>query len=492
MVPRGQRPVYAAPVRFDRAFSDAEALMWRLEKDPHLTSTFGAVMVLDRAPDHQMLRRRLDYTAHAIGRLRQRVQPAGGGLPPVWVDDPAFDLDYHVRRIACPRGLGGRPATLREALDVVAVLMADPLDRTRPLWQYVVIEGLRGGKAVVLQKMHHTLTDGERGVELSLQYMDFERDAPEPPGVADALDRSPAAAGADDAEPDRSDSAAGAASTADTVREFVAGGLRLPIGVARQVRDLLTDPASIPDATTAAARTLRGIVTQLSDTAGARSPLWTERSVRRRLVPLQAPFQATKAAARSLGGTLNTAFLTAAAHAAGAYHAELGQPVEALRASMAVSTRTESSGGNAFSLARMTVPTAEMPIVERFHLVEQAISAGREASGGAGLDALAALTAGLPTSLLTRIARQQAETVDFATSNLRGSPLPMFLSGAQIEAVYPLGPLLGVAFNLTLMSYLGSLDMGLHVDTAAVAEPELLGRCFTQAFKELERASRGG
>lgn len=459
-------------MRFDRAFSDAEALMWRLEKDPYLSSTFGAVLLLDRAPDWQLLRRRFEYTTHQIRRLRQRVQPAAGGLPPVWVDDAEFDLDYHVRRIACPK-----PGTLRAALDLVAVLMADPLDRARPMWQYVVIEGLRGGKAVVLQKMHHTLTDGERGVELSLQYMDFERDAPEPAAVAEVLDRE----AGDDADADRPEGTP----TTDTLREFIAGGLRLPIAVGREVRHLLSDPTAIPDATTAAARTLRAIVTQLSDTAGAHSPLWTERSLRRRLEPLHASFQAVKDAARAHGGTINTAFLTVAAHAAGAYHHELGSPVETLRASMAISTRTEESGGNAFSLARLTVPTAEMTIGERFRLVDEAVGEARDATAGAGLDALAALTAGLPSSLLTRVARQQSETIDFATSNLRGSPIPMYLSGARIEAVYPLGPLLGVAFNLTLLSYVGSLDMGLHIDTAAIAEPELLVRCFDRAFAEL-------
>ena len=462
-------------MHFDRTFSDAEALMWRLEKDPYLSSMFGAVIVLDRAPEWSLLQRRLAHAAASVERLRQRVHPAVGGLPPVWADDPQFDLNYHVRRMACPK-----PATLRAAIDLATVLMADPLDRTRPLWQYVVIEGIRGGKAIVLQKMHHTLTDGERGVELSLHYLDFERDAPEPPtagAVADGDDTPDQAAGA------------GVHSTADTVREFVGGSLRLPLGVARQVSQLLADPGSIADATGAAARTLRAMVSQLSDTAGARSPLWTERSLRRRLEPLQASFHTTKGAAKALGGTLNTAFLTAAAHAAGAYHAELGRPVESLRASMAISTRTEQSGSNAFSLARLVVPTGEMAITERFHAVEQQIADAREASGGAGLDALAALTSGLPTSLLTRLARQQAETIDFATSNLRGSPIPMFLAGAQIEAIYALGPLLGVAFNLTLMSYLGSLDMGLYVDTAAVAEPELLARCFRLAFSELHKAA---
>jgi len=463
--------------------SDAESLMWRLETDPYLSSTFGAVVVLDRAPDFAALRRRLDRTSGTIERLRQRVMPGPGGLPPVWVDDPGFDIDYHVRRIGCPK-----PGTVDQAMALAAQIVADPLDRTRPLWQFVVIEGLRGGKAAVVQKMHHTITDGERGVELSLQYMDFERDAPEPP-------TPPADPAGSDTEPDTLTTAPSASdartgvSPLDTVREFVTGGLRLPIAVAREVQNLLTDPASIPQASTAAARTLKGIVGQLSDTAGAHSPLWTQRSLGRRIVPLNADFRATKEAAKHLGGTLNTAFLTVAAHAAGAYHAELGAPVYALRASMAISTRTESSGANAFSLARMSVPTATMPITDRFALVSEATGAARDASANAGLDALAALTAALPTSLITRLARQQSQTVDFATSNLRGSPIDMYLAGARIEGVYPLGPLLGVAFNLTLMSYVGTLDMGLHVDTAAVAEPDLLARLFDDAFKQLHRAA---
>ena len=155
---------------------------------------------------------------------------------------------------------------------------------------------------------------------------------------------------------------------------------------------------------------------------------------------------------------------------------------------MAVSTRTEESGSNAFSLVKLTVPTEAMPIGDRFRLVETAIGEARSMSPTAGLDALAALTVALPTSLLTRIARQQTQTVDFATSNLRGSPIPMFLAGAQILAVYPIGPLLGVAFNATLMSYLGDLDIGVTIDTAAISEPELLGQCLTEAFRELARA----
>jgi WS/DGAT/MGAT family acyltransferase len=456
---------------FDRAMSNAEGLMWRLEKDPHLSSTFGTVMLLDHAPDFDSFRRRMERTALAIPRLRQRVLPSAANLsPPTWVDDPDFDIDLHVRRIACPK-----PGTLRQVLDLASLVVADPFDRTRPLWQFTVVEGMRGGKAALIQKMHHTITDGERGVELSLQYLDFERDAPEPPPIdPDTAER---------AEPPQ-------LTPADTIRDLLAGTMRIPIGIAKQVRDLLADPAAIPDASTAAAKTMRGILSQLSDTEAARSPLWARRSLQRRVEPARAPFRATKDAAKRLGGTLNTAFLTAAADAASAYHIEMGEPIESLRASMAISTRTDDSGGNAFTLARLLVPTGEMPIAERFFAIDEATKAARQSTKDAGLDTLAAVTTALPTSLITRLARQQANTVDFATSNVKGSPVPMFVAGAQLLEIYPIGPLAGVAFNLTLMSYLGSLDMALNIDTAAVESPELLAECLDRSFKQLIRAGK--
>ena len=180
---------------------------------------------------------------------------------------------------------------------------------------------------------------------------------------------------------------------------------------------------------------------------------------------LRAPFDETKAAAKRLGGTLNTAFLTAAAEAASEYHIECGQPVEQLRASMAISTRTESSGSNAFSLARMLVPTGRH--ADRRALrgdpTRQPAQPARPQRGGS-LETLAAVAATLPTSLVTRLARQQAQTVDFATSNVRGAPVPLYIAGAQLLENYPVGPLAGVAFNLTLLSYNHSLDMGVNID----------------------------
>jgi WS/DGAT/MGAT family acyltransferase len=386
---------------------------------------------------------------------------------PLWVDDLNFDLRYHVRHIALPE-----PGSLRQLLDLAVLITADPFERTRPLWQFFVVEGLEGGRAALIQKMHHTITDGERGVQLSLEYLDFQRDAPprpplDPDQVAMIAEAPP--------EP----------VPGDVLRDLLAGGLRLPIGLLRQVKELLADPTGMPAAGNAAADTVRGVVTQLGDVEQAHSPLWTQRSLGRRIETLRAPFGPTRDAARALGGTLNTAFLAAAADAAGRYHRELGTPVDQLRASMAISTRTEASGNNAFTLARMLVPTGEMTMAERFRAITEASTQARESSSTASLETLAAVAAALPTSLITRLARQQAHTVDFATSNVRGAPVPMYVAGAQLLENYPVGPLGGVAYNLTLLSYNHSLDMGVNLDTAAVTEPELLRRCLEQAFASL-------
>jgi len=453
-------------IAYSRTMSDAEGLMWRLEKDPHLSSTFANVTILDRKPDFAKLRRRMERVVVRIPRLRQRVQTVPGNVSaPNWVDDPEFDLDLHLRRVALPK-----PGTERQLLDLATLITADPFDRTRPLWQFVIVEGLKGNRAALIEKLHHTITDGEGGVQLSLEFLDFERDVPDLP--------IPTRAEIDQAnETDEQGSP-------DSMRDFVAGTLRIPLGIVRQIRDLLADPGQIPDASSAAAGTLRGVLNQLGDTEKARSPLWTERSLRRNLEVASAPFTETRAAARKLGGTLNTAFMTVASEAAARYHTELGAPVESLRASMAISTRTEDSGANAFSLVRMLVPTGDMPIDERFRAIHEASQAAVGQSKSANLETIAAFASTLPTSIVTRLARQQAQTIDFATSNVKGAPIPMYAAGAQLLHNYPVGPLSGVAFNLTLLSYLGNLDMGMNTDAAAVTEPALMKRCLDGAIDD--------
>src|SRR5205085_1602230 len=142
------------------------------EKDPLLRSTIVAIAILDRSPDRARLTERVDRATRMIARLRQRpVQPTLAVAPPKWVVDPNFDLNYHLRFVNAP----GR-GTMRDLLDMAAPIGMQGFDRARPLWEFFVVEGLEGGRAAMIQKVHHSVTDGVGGVEIALSMLDLERD----------------------------------------------------------------------------------------------------------------------------------------------------------------------------------------------------------------------------------------------------------------------------------------------------------------------------
>jgi len=136
------------------------------------------------------------------------------------------------------------------------------------------------------------------------------------------------------------------------------------------------------------------------------------------------------------------------------------------------------------------VPTAEMDVRERFAAVNKATLDATGSSAASLVGVAASLATSLPTTLVTRVARLQSQTVDFATSNVKGTPIPVFVAGSQIVNNFPLGPLGGVAFNLTLLSHVGSLDMGLNMDAVAITQPELMRDCLNDSFIDLVKASR--
>jgi diacylglycerol O-acyltransferase / wax synthase len=464
-------------MQFERRMSDGEALMWHLEKDPELRASFGSLTFLDRPPDPARFRDRMDQAVRVIPRLRQRViSPPLRLMPPEWAEDPAFDLDFHVRRIAVPA-----PGSDRQVLDLAARLNEDAFDRARPLWQFTLIEGLEGGRGAIFQKLHHTITDGEGGLRLSAMFVDLERDATQP--MAGPID--------DTALPTESSDAA---HPLDVARATLAGTLRRPVrlaaGVASGAAGALRHPDRIPRQAGQVVEGVRSLGRQLAVTEPARSPLWTQRSLARRFEILGLSLDDVKTASKALGGTVNDFFVAGAAGAAGAYHRKLGVDVDDLRMAMPVSTRTKgNTGGNAFSPTRTLVPAGVADPAERFAEVHRRMQSTRSEPAIGMAEAMAGVIVALPTSVLVRFALQQVHTVDFATSNLRGAPFDLYTGGALIEANYPMGPTGGTAFNLTTMSYRGRLDMGLHIDTAAVAEPELLLSCLEESYAELLAAA---
>jgi len=448
--------------------------MWTLEPDPYLSSSFANISFFDRTPDHDRLRRRLWRASRVVPRLRRRVVPGFGLQNPTWQDDPDFDLDRHLRWVTLPPG-----ATQADALALAADLALAPLDPERPLWEFTVIEGLPRGRAAMVQKMHHTITDGKGGLRMSVEFIDLERDAPEPPPLDDGPPPEHQAAGPP------AIAASLLRNAEQAVRQFqsragsMAGSLTSSV---RSPAQLANTMAGLPADTAA---TLRSLIRQYAVTGTFRSPLWTERSLERSLVVFDVPLDRVQATAKALGGSVNDVFVTAATGGAGRYHRERGQEINDLRMNMPVSTRTgKTMAGNAFSPTRVLVPTT-IDAAERFAAVHQRLTVTKTEKTLGVMASLAGLAKVVPRPVLVRLARQQVTTVDFTTSNLRAAPFDLYIAGALVEHNYPMGPVMGTAWNLTTMSYRGRLDMGLHADAAAVSEPEALAADIQAAFEEL-------
>jgi diacylglycerol O-acyltransferase / wax synthase len=472
-------------VTFQRRMSDFEALMWNVEKDPWLNPSAGVVVVCDRPPDVDDFRRRVAHAVAEIPRLRERVVPGVGRLsPPHWALDPEFDLDNHLRHVALPA-----PGTLRQLYDLAARLMQDPFDRTRPLWLFVIVDGLEDGRGAMFAKLHHTIADGYAALRLAELYLTLERDAPAPAEVD--LDRVLRESVDEDRAAPWSNGGLGGVgvSAVATARHL----WRRQLGRARRAAGEVVlwgaDPRRPVDLAARAAATIADVRSQVGqggDLPGG-SPLWRRRSRHRHFDVIRVPLPAMRASAKALGGTINDVFVTGAVLGAVRYHERRETPLQALNISFVVSTRdTGGDDSNAFAPTRVQVPAGAMTVEERFAAIRTTLAVGRQgARGGGAMGSVAGLANLLPTSLVTSVARSQTAHVDFATSNVRGAPVPTYVSGAKILWTGTLGPVAGTAFNITAMSYDGSFDMGLHVDPMAVADCDDLRRCIAAGFEEL-------
>lgn len=455
--------------------------MWAVEKDPALRSDFCNLTILDGPPDPERLRARIVKALEVIPRLRQRVvTPPLRLAPPEWVDDLDLDLDYHLRHVAAPA-----PGTVRQLLDLVEGLAETPFDRSRPLWEFTLVSGLEGGRTALLQKLHHTITDGVGGLRLSLSLVETEP-TPSPAGVTDALrtELHEEALAAARANPLRRPSplAVVGGALAHTVANQTALARR---GIAGAVH-LVAHPTAAPRYASDAARLAASLRRQLLVAGRGRSPLLTERSATRHFEVLAVPLPAAKAAARMLGGTLNDLFVTAVAGALGAYHDRMGAPCESLRMGMAVNVREHGDRApNRFGPVRVVVPTVPKDPVARFDLVRARLATTRHEPALGLVEELAGLLGILPTSVLVDLTRAQARTLDFVTSNLRGSPVPLYLAGRRIEGSFPFGPRTASALNVTLFSYADELQVGLNVDPAAFTDPGLLVGVLSESFDAL-------
>jgi diacylglycerol O-acyltransferase / wax synthase len=455
--------------RFTHHMSDEDALMWHIEKDPVLRSTIVAVALLDRSPDWERLRARFERATLLIPRLRQRVlSPPLRIGPPRWTNDAGFDLDFHMRRFRL-----APPADTRALLDVIGPIATAGFDRARPLWECTVLEGLDGDRAAMVMKVHHSITDGVGGMELLLHLVDFERSAPEPedrPALPPAEHPSAFSLVLDSID--------------HTRRRVLGVARRLPITVLRGAKDAVVDPQR---AFIGAVETARSIGRTLAPASRPLSPVMTQRGLGRRLDVFDVPLDDLKRAAKAGEGSINDAFVAAVLGGMAAYHIRHGEPIDALRMTIPISLRTASDapGGNKFAPARFPVPATITDPHERMRTVGTLVRGWRAEPALAMTGQLALVLNRLPTTMTTALFGAMLKCSDFVTTNVPGSPIPVFVGGAQVERFYAFAPPSGASVNVALISHCDQCCIGVVTDTTAVPDPDVLVDCLRTGFAEV-------
>ncbi len=487
------------PAAFTPTMTAADSVLWTMERDPELRSTVTAVALLDRAPDRDRLRRRVEEAVRLYPRLRQRAVPAPLGFgPPRWSDDPAVDLGYHLRTVAAPP-----PGDLRWLLDLAASMAEAGFDRNRPLWELVVVEQLADGTAAVVQKVHHAMTDGVGGVALVSALLDPARRART--AGAGRAGATFAGSGTDGAWSAGTGTAAAGARAAGTDSAWIDGAGTAAAGTGEAGRH----PArAVVAAPMAAARRLPGVVRAAADPAGLvrsawrigtsvarvvapggprRSPVLQGHSANWRFDVLEVPLDALRRAGHASGGTVNDAFVAALAGGFHRYHLAHGLPVAELNLDLPVSIRRAGDplGGNRFTPVRFAVPIAEPDPAARIRAIGELCRRHRHEPALPLTNAIAAAVDRLPARATTAVMAALLKGTDVVATNVAGVTGRSYIAGAEVRREFGFAPLSGAAVNVALVSHGAIGCVGVNMDRAAVADPEVLVGCLADALDEV-------
>ncbi len=436
----------------------------------------AVVMLLDPGDegfDHDRLRRLIDDRIALVPRYRQRVQQVLGGLaPPAWVDDEDFDLSYHVRRSALPR-----PGTMAQLRELVARLVARPLDRERPLWEVYLVEGVEDGRVAMVVKSHEALVDGTETVALGTILLDESAEQPVLPG--------------EDWVPD------------PTPSQLVLA--------AETMLDIATHPDQLRRVAGAAAQGIAGVAGRFGDALGLPvasgvppSPLAAELSRQRRFATAATRLDNHRAVREAHGGTVNDVVLSVVTGALRAWLLTRAEPVSPgtrIRAMVPLSVHDEdaepTSLGSSVAGHLLTLPVGETNPVMRLHQVSYALKAHKETGKAVAAGRLVELPGFSSTTfhvLGARVADSQASLpYQLVITNVPGPQEPVYAAGARLLETYPVLPLREPrALAIGVTSYDGGVYYGINADRDAIGDADVLAQCVVDALEELVETTRPG
>jgi WS/DGAT/MGAT family acyltransferase len=453
----------------DAAFIDAE------DADPHTSMAIASIAVFEGpAPTHEEVLAYLAGRLPLVPRYRQKLRPVPFRLGrPVWVDDPDFDLRYHVRRTALPA-----PGGDQQLADLMARVMSQRLDRDHPLWEYWFVEGLAEGHWALISKVHHCMVDGVSGTDLYRVIFDFSPE-PTPPKVDDRV------AGA---EP----------SPVELVARAMLDAVVLPVREALALGGAVADPLGAVRQAAETARGLAKLTPALWPATG--SSLSGHIGRQRRYTWSRASLQEVKTIKRALGGTVNDVVLAAIS---GGFRALLlargEQPgPHMVRSLVPVSLR--APGEESLYDNRVSALLADLPVhiadpVERLTAVRAELAAlkqSNEATLGEALSTVGRYTPfPLASGSLRLVFGLPQRDIVTVTTNVPGPRQPLYGMGRRIVEIIPYVPIATtVRTGVSIFTYCDHVTFGITGDFTAVPDIDVLARGIEDGLADLLKASR--
>jgi diacylglycerol O-acyltransferase len=436
----------------------------------------GAVLLFEGPPPDFT-----DYLDHVRGRLhlvpryRQKLAtpPLETGRP-LWIDDQSFNLEYHVRHAALPS-----PGTEDQLFQLTARVASQRLDRSKPLWESWLVEGLEGDRFALIFKTHHSLVDGVSGVDLATVLFDL---SPEP--ARQAADLEPW-------QPRHEPS------PADLILAGLRGVVSTSAEIVARAISAATRPASSFGVIRDAAEGIGEIVWAGLNPA-PETPLNVEIGPHRRYSVVRQELAEYKEVKDQLGGTLNDVVLTVVSGALARWLRSRGVRTEGLemRALVPVSVRDKDdrgSLGNKLTVMRGPLPVYIKDPVARLRFVRQAMDGLKESKQAVGAATLTAVNNLAPPTVLAQASRLNFSTrlFNLLVTNIPGPQLPLYVLGRRLEDLFPIAFLpANHALAIAIMSYDGGIDYGLLGDYDALPDIEVIADGIRDTLDELLEAAR--
>jgi diacylglycerol O-acyltransferase len=412
---------------------------------------------------------------HLVPRYRQKLAtpPLESGRP-LWVDDPNFNLEYHIRHAALPS-----PGTEEKLFELAGRIDSQQLDRSKPLWESWLVEGLDDDRFALIYKTHHSLVDGVAGVDLATVLLDLER-TPAPPST----DLEPW-------QPHREPSPV----------ELLLAGMRGLVGAALELVERTLEAASRPARTAgslAEAAEGLGELIWAGLNPAPETPLNVEIGPHRRFAVVRQELSEYKEVKDALGGTVNDVVLAVVTGALARWLRSRGVRTEGLemRALVPVSVRGSEERhtlGNRLAAMRAPLPVYISDPVARLRFIKQAMDGLKESKQAVGAATLARVNNLAPPTILDQASRIQFSTrlFNLLVTNIPGPQFPLYLLGRKLQDLFPVAFLpRNHSLAVAIMSYDGGIDYGLLADYDALGDIDVIAGGIRESLDELLAAAR--